>query len=360
MGKPNFIKRILKLREFEYWPFGVFYIPLYFYGFYLAFKSKSLMYFSATNPSMKYGGVMGESKISVLNKIDKKYLPNTLFFTRGTSLRKILYQMQSKGLLFPVIAKPNMGERGKAVEKLRDKEALKLYLEKYAYQDFILQEFINTPLELGILYYRYPNNEKGDISSIVLKEFLTVEGNGESTLKQLIEKSPRAQKRKQYLFEKFENQLQIILANGQKMNLEPIGNHSRGTKFINGNHLINEQLKNTFDNVTRHIEGYYYGRFDIKVSSLEDLYAGKGIRILELNGVSSEPAHIYDPNMKLLQAYKDLLKHAAIIQKISYQNHKNGVPYDALRPFLIDLIHFIFPSKVEEAQNETAQIPNMG
>ncbi len=73
MGKPNFIKRILKLREFEYWPFGVFYIPLYFYGFYLAFKSKSLMYFSATNPSMKYGGVMGESKISVLNKIDKNY-----------------------------------------------------------------------------------------------------------------------------------------------------------------------------------------------------------------------------------------------------------------------------------------------
>ena len=48
------------------------------------------------------------------------------------------------------------------------------------------------------------------------------------------------------------------------------------------------------------------------------------------------------------------------VQKISYQNHKNGVPYDALRPFLIDLIHFIFPSKVEEAQNETAQIPNMG
>ena len=308
------------------------------------------MYFSTTNPGMKYGGVIGESKISVLDKINPIYLPKTTFIENGTALIDIIYKLNEKGISYPLIVKPNFGERGKGVEKIENEETLKTYFQK-AQEDIIIQEFINYPIELGILYYRYPNEDKGNISSIVMKEFLEIEGDGKKTLHALINAKPRATGRKDYLENKYRDQLDTVLKNGEKIRLEPIGNHCRGTKFLNGNHLINEQLKSVFDHIAKDIEGYYYGRFDLKVNSLNDLYAGKNIKILELNGVSSEPAHVYDPEMKLWNAYKDIFKHAATIQQIGYANHQAGIPYSPLKTFLKELISFLNTPKEKEINN---------
>ena len=183
------VQKIKKLKEFEYWPFGVFYIPLYFYGFYLAFKSKSFMYFSTTNPGMKYGGVMGESKISVLDRIDAKYLPKTIFINKGAEFKEIRSLMNEKGFGFPLIVKPNIGERGKGVEKIESKQALENYFGEHQ-EDIIIQEFIDYPVELGVLYYRHPNETTGHISSVVMKEFLEIEGDGHTTLLELIDAKP--------------------------------------------------------------------------------------------------------------------------------------------------------------------------
>ena len=121
------------------------------------------------------------------------------------------------------------------------------------------------------------------------------------------------------------------------MCLEPIGNHCRGTTFLNGNNLINRELEHVFDQIAGSIEGFYYGRFDVKVSSLDDLYAGKNIKILELNGVSSEPAHIYDPDNTLIKAYRDVLKHMRIIEEIACENHQLGHKRASLKDFMIGL-----------------------
>ena len=123
----------------------------------------------------------------------------------------------------------------------------------------------------------------------------------------------------------------------KKLYLEPIGNHCRGTTFYDAHHLINDKLNQVFDKIALEIHGFYYGRFDIKVPSLEDLYHGKNIIIFELNGVSSEVAHVYDPNYKLIQAYKDIAANMKIISLIAKKNHDNGHPYDSLWKFLIDL-----------------------
>ena len=48
---------------------------------------------------------------------------------------------------------------------------------------------------------------------------------------------------------------------------------------------------------------------------------------MELNGAASEPAHIYDPNMSLLKAYRHLFAHWQRLFEISIENHHNGVPY---------------------------------
>ena len=59
-----------------------------------------------------------------------------------------------------------------------------------------------------------------------------------------------------------------IPINIEKVLLEPIGNHCRGTRFINFNHVINEDLNTAFDKISLPIKGFYYGRFDLKAKTI--------------------------------------------------------------------------------------------
>lgn len=313
---------------------------MFFYGLYLALKSRSFVYWSPANPVMKHGGVMGVPKNKLQKKIDSKYIPKSALMKLGETMDSLKTKLSKSNIKFPLIAKPNIGERGKVVEKLNNESELRNYLEKID-EDVLFQEYIDYRLELGILYYRFPNEDHGHISSVVRKGFLEINGDGHSTIKQLIDREIRAIGRQEYLKEKFKDDLQKVLGPEESLLLEPIGNHNRGTAFFNGNHLINNDLEKVFDKIALNIEGFYYGRFDIKTTSYEDLYKGENIKILELNGVSSEPAHIYDPKMNLIGAYKEIIKHMRIIYKISSMNNKKGIMPSSAKSFLSDLIlHF--------------------
>ncbi len=327
---------LTRMVKFEFWPFWIFYFPMYFYGLYLALKAQSFMYFSTTNPGMKYGGVMGESKSKVLSSIPQEYVPKTSFLKAPISKSNILKIIKKEGFSFPFIIKPDVGERGKDVELINNETELIIYLKDKS-SDLIIQEYIDGGLEFGIMYHRLPGSNKGEVTSVVEKGFLSVTGDGNSTIKQLIEKEVRAAGRLDYLYEKFENNVEMVLPEAETLSLEPIGNHCRGTTFYNANKLINAQLNEVINKIALQIEGYFYGRFDLKVPNLQDLYTGKNIKILELNGVSSEVAHVYDPDYKLIQAYKDIARHMKYIAQIARKNHELGVPYDSLSQFLKDL-----------------------
>lgn len=325
-----------KIYRFEFWPFWLFYIPMYFYGIYLALRARSPMYFSTTNPGMKYGGVMGVSKFQVLSSIPKKYVPRTIFISTSTPFGRILEMIQENKISYPLIIKPDIGERGKDVEKIDTETELKNYLSN-KHHDLNIQEFIHHDQEYGIMYHRIPGDERGSITSVVQKGFLSVTGDGRSSLEELLEKEIRAAGRLDYLRNKYKDQLSSILIKGEKMYLEPIGNHCRGTIFHNVNHLINEQMTTFFDGIAHQIDGYFYGRFDLKVPNVKSLYSGKEMKIIELNGVSSEVAHVYDPDYKLLNAYRDIKKHMYFIYLISKKNFQKGIKRDSLSPFLRDL-----------------------
>ena len=309
---------------------------MYFYGLYLVLRSGSFMYFSTANPCMKYSGVIGDSKFSLLSSIPAQYIPKTVLVPISTSYSRIKRIIEDEGFEYPFILKPDVGERGKDVELIANEKELRAYLIGKSV-DLTIQEYIEDELEFGIMYYRLPDDDKGQITSIVQKGFLSVTGDGKQTIRELLSSEIRAKSRLKYFHDKFEIELQHILPNGEKKDLEPIGNHCRGTTFYNANHLINEKLNMVFNKIALQIDGYYYGRFDIKVSSQDDLYAGKNIKILELNGVSSEVAHVYDPNYKLIQAYKDIGKHMHYIYQIAKQNHAKGYTYDPLWKFLREL-----------------------
>ncbi len=329
-------KALNRITRFEFWPFWIFYLPMYFYGFWLALRSRSLMYFSTTNPGMKYGGVMGESKYKVLMSIPNFYIPKTSLIEPPFNADALISSLEKQRIFFPFVLKPDVGERGKDVEIIRDREELDKYLHGKNHE-LIAQELATGELELGVLYHRLPGEAQGEVTSVVRKGFLTVTGDGQSTLRQLIEAEIRARGRLDYLLKKFENDIDRVFPYGEKINLEPIGNHCRGTTFLNANEYINDALNEVFNKICLGIEGFYYGRFDLKVPSLHDLYEGKNIKIFELNGVSSEVAHVYDPDYKLVQAYRDIAEHMKFIFLIAKRNHDSGVKYDSLWRFLRDL-----------------------
>ena len=317
---------LIRLRHWEYWPFEVVYIPVFIYYIYLSLKARSLFFFSAANPNIESGGMLGESKIDILDRINDQYTPKTLFFRNTVTASEILNRMMLAGFWFPIIAKPNQGERGWRVEKLQSEEELTRYMLDN-HMELIVQAYVDEPLELGVFYYRMPGQQRGTISSIVQKEFLSVEGDGKSTIGELIGRNDRAVLQLPALSDRYGNQLQTVLPDGEIQQLMPIGNHCRGTKFLNANHLITPELVAVFDRISLPIDGFYYGRYDLRCRSVRELYQGKHIFILELNGAGAEPAHIYQPGSSLWQGWKSLLQHWTILYTISRENHRLGVPY---------------------------------
>ena len=180
----------IKLFNWEYWPFGVVYSPIYFYWILLAVRNKSFFYFNAANPTIKNGGFLMESKKEIYDLLPQQYYPLTLLFTQQDSISKITGQVQSNNLKYPLIGKPDIGMQGLAVKKLENDTDLISYASS-AKVNFLIQEFIHLENEVGIFYYRYPGEQKGRISGIVSKEFLTITGNGSSTTEALLQKDTR-------------------------------------------------------------------------------------------------------------------------------------------------------------------------
>jgi hypothetical protein len=314
-----------KIQHFEFWNTHLFHLPVYLYWLYLSCKARSLFFFSAANPGIETGGLMGESKYRILQKIKPKYLPRTLIFTPPVTAEEVLSTLDKNDIQFPFIVKPDVGQGGWMIDLIKDHSSLENFLMNIQ-MPFIVQEYITDEIELGILYYRLPNERKGRITSVAVKELLFVEGDGQSSIKTLMEKNPRARKQLERLNKKDDIGLQAIPRKGEKVNVSFAGNHSYGTKFLNGNWLIDDKLHAVFDELCSNIGGFYFGRFDLRCKSFEDLKQGK-FKILELNGAGSEPLHIFDPSANLWDAYSTAFNHWRLIYKISLINKKLGVRY---------------------------------
>lgn len=320
--KSNFF---VKLTHWEYWPFGILQGPALVYWLWLSLKARSLFYFSASNPGILAGGMMGESKADVLSKIPEDVKAKTILVSLPTSKQEIRSVLKNNGLELPVIFKPDLGERGWLVRRIHTEGDIEAYLSEINI-DFIIQELVTLPLEFGLFYYRFPGAENGVVSSLTAKEFLSVTGDGVSTLAQLVDALPRARLRREALRASFRDEWGHILPAGERKILVHIGNHALGTKFLNANHLITPKLTASFDRISKQIDGFYFGRFDLRCASIEDLEAGR-IVIVELNGCGAEPAHIYDPSNSFFSAMGELFTHVRRMYDISVANHKRGVPY---------------------------------
>jgi len=322
LTRSNFI---IKLKSWEYWPFGIVQFPLFIYFFWLSIKARSFLFFSASNPTIPMGGMFGESKYDILKRIPAEKTPRMAFVKAPKSEQEVLEIMERNRLVFPVIFKPDIGERGYRVKKIANPSEVSEYVSNFRL-DFIIQEFADLPLEFGVFYTRFPNEDKGRVTSIVGKEMLFIVGDGTSTIKELILRNDRAKLQWEKLKHTYAQRLDEIIPIGDKLELVSIGNHALGTKFLDRTDLINMQVSNAFDKIGKQINGFYFGRFDLRCRCIEDLSTGN-VTILELNGCGAEPAHIYQPGYSIFKAVRVLFYHWQNIYKIARQNRKKGIRY---------------------------------
>jgi hypothetical protein len=315
-----------KVTNWEYWPFQILYVPIYFLWAYYAIKARSIFFFNASNPKIKNGGFIMESKKQIYDLLPKKHYPKTILIREKTSLKEIVDSVVEKQIYFPLIAKPDIGLRGSGVKKIKTVSELKDYAEKANF-DFLVQDLIPFKNEVGIFYVRHPLQKNGKITGIVSKEFLIIIGDGKSNIEDLIKQTPRFKLQFDVLKEEYHDQLHRILQKGEALNLVPFGNHARGAKFLDGSDLITPKLTKTINEIATQIPEFYFGRFDIMYNTFEELERGENFQIVELNGAASEPTHIYDPKHSVWFAWKELARHITYMYEISVQNHKMGVPY---------------------------------
>ena len=310
----GFVKR--KLR-WEFWPAWAAYLPLIPYFLYLAFRNRSLTLFTLANPGIPTGGLAGESKSQILCHLSR---------TEGAVAE---FHLLPPGRApadhpfgYPVVLKPDVGERGSGVAIVHSHAEMARYLAEAA-GETILQRYV-PGVEFGVFYYRYPEESRGRIFSITEKRFPVVTGDGRSTLRELILRDPRAVCIAATYERLSKHPMSWKPARGEQVRLIEIGSHCRGAVFLDGTHLKTPALEETIDIISQAHPGFYFGRLDVRAPSVTEFQQGR-FCVIELNGVSSEATHIYDPAVSLAEAYRVMFWVWRTAFEIGAQNRARGL-----------------------------------
>lgn len=344
-GRRLLLSRWRRWTRWEFWPPWLFYLPLLPYLAGLALKHRSLTVFTAANPAIPDGGWVGESKAQILGQLAEaacNHLARFALIQPDTNLASRLAQvevfMEVHELTFPIVLKPDVGERGKGVQVIRSLEAAEAYL-RTTREAVIVQQYA-PGAEYGVFYYRYPNEDIGRIFSITDKHFPQVYGDGTHTLERLILDDERTVCMAPFYLRLHSDHILTIPADGETVQLVELGTHCRGAVFLDGAALNTPALAAAIDRISQGFDGFYFGRYDLRTPSPEDFAEGRNFKIIELNGVTSEATHIYDPTNRLRDAYRTLRHQWRVAFEIGAMNHAAGTPVPSVWHLLRQVARF--------------------
>ncbi len=292
----------------------------------LAVRHRSLTVFTAANPAIPSGGFIGESKMDILRGLDSDRVARSLFLegTLPTALKiaRVDAFLRTLRRQLPLVLKPDQGQRGSGVVIVRTREALVASLAR-THADTIVQEYV-PGVEFGVFYVRRPGDAYGRILSITEKRLPSVTGDGRRTLEQLILTDTDTIGMARFHIRQHAHHLDEVPAHGHVVMLGDCGSHCRGARFYDAGALLTPALAQAIDAIASRFEGFYFGRFDLRVPSREALARGEGITILELNGVTSEVTHIYDPAVSVTESYRALCEQWRLAFEIGAENAACG------------------------------------
>jgi hypothetical protein len=267
---------------------------------------------TAANPRLELGGLVGESKSAILDLVApaQRHLLAAYACLPAGDVAAAEQAMRAAGLDYPVIAKPDVGCNGTGVRLLADRDGLARYLGEFPPgAGLVLQRFVTEEGEAGIFYIRRPGEANGRISSLTLKQAPHVIGDGRSNLAALVRADPRAGRVPELYLRALGARAALVPAAGERVRLVLVGNHCKGSIFLDGRDAITPALTERIEALARAVPEFNFGRFDVRFASLAALRRGDGFTVIEINGVGSEATHVWDARAKLLPAWADQLAH---------------------------------------------------
>lgn len=338
-----------RLLHHEYWPAWLFYAPLAPYILLLACRHRGLFTPTCCNPGIENGGgLVGESKTAILRAIAGRpeVLPTALV-PPGTAEQRAAFVAENvergAGFEWPVILKPDAGQRGFGVRLVKSEDDAARYFSEVT-TPVVMQRFHPGPMEFGILWARDISGPDADgstgfIYSITAKEFPAVTGDGVRTLERLILRDRRLRRQASVFLARMEHRLGDVPAKGERVPLAVSGNHCQGTLFKDGSHLITPELTATINRIAlsfrgRDGGGFDIGRFDVRCADEESLRRGEGLAIVELNGTTGESTNIYDPHRSVFWAYRVLFGQWRLLYEIGAWRRSRGATPMTLRELL--------------------------
>ncbi|MFP4283187.1 MAG: alpha/beta fold hydrolase [Opitutales bacterium] len=313
-GRRLLLGKWRRLSRWEYWPLWAFNAPVFLGVLWLVLvRYRRPTLFTLCNPAMPHGGFIGERKSEILAAFPagtEGLLPWALCpagETLGSRLARLEAFQRGLASPWPVVIKPDEGQRGAGVAIVRSRAQAE---EAFAATSaaLILQAHAAGE-EYGVFYVRFPCEESGRITSITHKVFTAVTGDGVRTLEELILADDRAVDRGEDFLERMADRLETIPAAGEVVRLVELGTHARGASFLDGGHLCTPALAAAVERMARAYPGFHYGRFDLRAPDEAAFRAGRDLKLIEVNGLTSEPTHIYAPGASLLAAWRTLLHH---------------------------------------------------
>lgn len=351
-GRRLLLSRWRRLTRWEFWPPWAIYPPIVAGIILRAIRHRSLTLFTAANPAIPGGGLAGESKAAILDglaagqrrlheasgadalggngtvRVARWALLDGPAETRMTALARF---QCATATAWPVVLKPDIGERGGAVAIIHSDADARRYLED-GEVPVVAQEYV-PGIEAGIFYYRIPGQDHGNILSITDKRFPVVVGDGRSSLERLILADDAALAMAPTLMAGNLARLADVPAAGRTIPLVHLGTHARGARFLDGEALRTPQLEAAVDHLSRGYDGFWIGRYDVRSPSREALMAGE-FTVIELNGITGEPTSLYDPANRLRDGLRILHRQWRLIFDIAARNVAAGARPTPVRELL--------------------------
>lgn len=314
-----------RVTRWEFWPMWAVYPPVVVYGLWLALKHRGLTVFTAANPGIGAGGgLVGESKSEILAALASAG-DKVAAWVRveggevGTRWRVVQAFVAEHG--WPVVLKPDVGERGTGVVIARDEAQARAALAGEP-GVLIAQRYV-PGVEYGVFYVRRPGAERGEIFAVTDKRMITLMGDGRRTLEELILVDERAVCMGRFFLGKFAARLDEVPGDGERVVLTELGTHCRGALFLDGAELVTPALVTEIERVSRTFEGFYFGRYDVRSESEQAFRRGE-FSVIELNGLTSEATSIYDPKHSVWFGWRMLCRQWALAFEIGAENLARG------------------------------------
>jgi membrane protein DedA with SNARE-associated domain len=328
----------------------IFYSPLGFRWIMLGIRYRKMALPTIANPFIEAGGLWGESKSRLMHQVSgaqRQWIAPFSTFTldeRNTVDRlcnKVLDELSAASLEFPLVIKPDIGWQGYGVRIIKNEAELLEYFREYPKNNtIIIQELIPYEGEAGVFYLRYPGEPQGRVISLTFRYYPHVIGDGKSTVLELIRQDKRTSFKSRFYLGKdplhqgiSPGELEIVPKRGEIERLAFIGSIRVGGLYKNGEDYITPALNRRFDEIARSMPEFYFGRFDIKFKTIDLLQEASDFQIFEINGAGAEAIHIWDTDMPLFKAYKELFRYQSMLFRISDMNRKNGYKPMGMREF---------------------------